>query len=250
MLAADFVMVPLQAEDFGAQGITHIQRAIDLAMEKYNPKLRMLGYLVTLRQRLAIHDVYEMRLRSLYGPTSSIRLPVRGRISRRLSPSGCPSTSSGRAAAAAEGRERHRRGDPAPGPRGTAEAARVPPTSRIASWTGNIVRRWRHEPSRAARRAARAEHEREPRRPGPSRQRARHGAGRPIAGESPEDGRTRDRQAGHMELDRIIPDPDQPRKFFDRGVPRAARPEPKDRGPAPADPRPVEQAEHGKWVII
>jgi chromosome partitioning protein len=67
LLAADFVMVPLQPEDFGAQGITHIQRAIDLALEKYNPKLRMLGYLVTLRQRLAIHDAYERQLRDLYG---------------------------------------------------------------------------------------------------------------------------------------------------------------------------------------
>jgi chromosome partitioning protein len=67
LLAADFVLVPVQAEDFGAQGITHIQRAIDLALEKYNPNLRMLGYLVTLRQRLAIHDAYEKQLRSLYG---------------------------------------------------------------------------------------------------------------------------------------------------------------------------------------
>jgi chromosome partitioning protein len=67
LLASDFVMVPLQAEDFGAQGITHIQRAIDLALSKYNPQLRMLGYLVTLRQRLAIHDAYEKQLRSLYG---------------------------------------------------------------------------------------------------------------------------------------------------------------------------------------
>lgn len=67
LLAADFVMVPVQAEDFGAQGITHIQRAIDLALDKYNPSLRMLGYLVTLRQNLAIHDAYEKQLRSLYG---------------------------------------------------------------------------------------------------------------------------------------------------------------------------------------
>lgn len=67
LLAADFVIVPLQAEDFGAQGITHIQRAIDLALMKYNPMLKMLGYLVTLRQRLAIHDAYEKQLRELYG---------------------------------------------------------------------------------------------------------------------------------------------------------------------------------------
>lgn len=31
----------------------------------------------------------------------------------------------------------------------------------------------------------------------------------------PDDGRTRAREAGHMELSRIIPDPDQPRKEFD-----------------------------------
>src|SRR3954471_4079942 len=68
LLAADFAMVPLQAEDFGAQGIPHIQRAIDQAFETSNPKLKLLGYLVTLRQRLSLHDVYEQRLRSLYGP--------------------------------------------------------------------------------------------------------------------------------------------------------------------------------------
>jgi ParB family chromosome partitioning protein len=31
---------------------------------------------------------------------------------------------------------------------------------------------------------------------------------------SPDDGRTRNREAGHMEIDRIVPDPDQPRKEF------------------------------------
>ena len=67
LLAAEFVLVPLQPEDFGAQGITKIQRAVDLALEKYNPRLRMLGYLVTLRQNLAIHDAYESQLRKLYG---------------------------------------------------------------------------------------------------------------------------------------------------------------------------------------
>jgi ParB family transcriptional regulator, chromosome partitioning protein len=35
-----------------------------------------------------------------------------------------------------------------------------------------------------------------------------------LPGASPDDGRSRARDAGHMELDRIIPDPDQPRKDF------------------------------------
>jgi len=67
LLAADFVMVPIQPEDFGAQGIVYVQRAIDLALQKYNPNLRMLGYLVTLRQKLALHEAYEQQLRLLYG---------------------------------------------------------------------------------------------------------------------------------------------------------------------------------------
>lgn len=39
-------------------------------------------------------------------------------------------------------------------------------------------------------------------------------ASRGIPSTSPEDGRTRDRLAGHMEIDRVMPDPDQPRKYF------------------------------------
>lgn len=68
LLASDFVMVPMQPEDFGAQGITQVQRTIDLALAKYNPRIRMLGYLITLRDgRLALHDAYEQELRKLYG---------------------------------------------------------------------------------------------------------------------------------------------------------------------------------------
>jgi chromosome partitioning protein len=89
LLGAEFVMVPLQAEDFGAQGITHIQRAIDLALQRFNPKLRMLGYLVTLRQKLAIHDAYEKQLRGLYGPlvfenTFPLRKDYKEAIAERL----------------------------------------------------------------------------------------------------------------------------------------------------------------------
>jgi ParB family chromosome partitioning protein len=40
---------------------------------------------------------------------------------------------------------------------------------------------------------------------------------------SPDDGRTRARDAGHMEIDRIVPDPDQPRKeFSDDAIDRLA----------------------------
>ncbi|QJW95416.1 ParA family protein [Frigoriglobus tundricola] len=67
LLAADWVMVPLQAEDYGAQGITHVQRAIDAALAKYNPTLRLLGYLVSMFQRrLGVHAAYDHQLRQLY----------------------------------------------------------------------------------------------------------------------------------------------------------------------------------------
>ncbi len=68
LLASDYVVVPVQPEDFGAQGITHVQKAIDLAIEQYNPRLRLLGYLVTMHQRrLRVHSVYNRQLRELYG---------------------------------------------------------------------------------------------------------------------------------------------------------------------------------------
>ena len=67
LIAADLVLVPLQPEDFGAQGISSIQRFVDLALQNYNPNLRLLGYLVTQKRRLAIHIAYEKQLRAVYG---------------------------------------------------------------------------------------------------------------------------------------------------------------------------------------
>lgn len=67
LLAADFVIVPFQAEDFGSQGITHIQRAFDQALN-LNPRLRLLGYLVTMfDKRLGIQATYDRLLRAMYG---------------------------------------------------------------------------------------------------------------------------------------------------------------------------------------
>jgi chromosome partitioning protein len=68
LLAADFVVVPVQAEDYGAQGIVYIQRAFDLALSKYNPQLRLAGYLVTMfNKSLGIHTAYSHQLKTLYG---------------------------------------------------------------------------------------------------------------------------------------------------------------------------------------
>lgn len=68
LTASDAVVVPLQPEDYGAQGIVAIQDAIDAVRETSNPGLRLAGYLLTMYdKRLAIHLAYESRLRSIYG---------------------------------------------------------------------------------------------------------------------------------------------------------------------------------------
>ena len=74
-------------------------------------------------------------------------------------------------------------------------------------------------------------------------------AGKVIPGVSPEDGRTRDRQAGHMQLDRIMPDPDQPRKTFTEESLLQLAQSLKTAGQL----QPIRvrwNADHAKWVII
>ncbi|MGZ6971348.1 MAG: ParB/RepB/Spo0J family partition protein [Thermoanaerobaculia bacterium] len=74
-------------------------------------------------------------------------------------------------------------------------------------------------------------------------------AAKVIPSVSPEDGRTRDRQAGHMELDRIMPDPDQPRKTFTEESLRQLAQSLKTAGQL----QPIRvrwNADHAKWVII
>jgi chromosome partitioning protein len=68
LLAADFVVVPFQPEDYGSQGITAIRQAIERARSRHNPGLRLMGYLLTMVQRrLGLHAAYERQLRLLYG---------------------------------------------------------------------------------------------------------------------------------------------------------------------------------------
>ena len=68
LLAANSVVVPVQAEDYGAQGIVYIQRAFDAALAYHNPQLRLAGYLVTMfNKTLGIHAAYNQQLRTLYG---------------------------------------------------------------------------------------------------------------------------------------------------------------------------------------
>jgi chromosome partitioning protein len=70
LAASDGVVVPLQAEDYGAQGLGPVQAAIAAVRERVNPGLALLGFLLTMfDKRLAIHLAYETHLRALYGET-------------------------------------------------------------------------------------------------------------------------------------------------------------------------------------
>ena len=74
-------------------------------------------------------------------------------------------------------------------------------------------------------------------------------AGKILPSVSPEDGRTRDRLAGHMEVERIIADPDQPRKTFpEESIAQLAR---SLKSAGQLQPIRVRWSEaHEKWVII
>ena len=68
LTAADRLIIPLQPEDYGAQGIRDVHESIRLVREQTNPDLEILGYLVTMwSARRAIHKMYDESLRSLYG---------------------------------------------------------------------------------------------------------------------------------------------------------------------------------------
>jgi chromosome partitioning protein len=68
LVAAQGVVVPLQPEDYGAQGMKSIQKTLVRVREGVNPGLRVVGYLVTMFNKgLAVHVSYEQHLRQTYG---------------------------------------------------------------------------------------------------------------------------------------------------------------------------------------
>jgi chromosome partitioning protein len=68
LTAADRLIIPLQPEDYGAQGIRDVHESIRLVREQTNPGLMILGYLVTMwNARRSIHKMYDENLRELYG---------------------------------------------------------------------------------------------------------------------------------------------------------------------------------------
>ena len=68
LVASDHLIIPLQPEDYGAQGIGPVQESVDLVADGPNPRLNLLGFLLTMHNpRLSIHKLYETLLREQYG---------------------------------------------------------------------------------------------------------------------------------------------------------------------------------------
>jgi chromosome partitioning protein len=68
LLAAEFIVVPFQPEDYGSQGISAIREVLQEVASGPNPNLSLLGYLLTMVQkRLGLHAAFERQLRQLYG---------------------------------------------------------------------------------------------------------------------------------------------------------------------------------------
>jgi chromosome partitioning protein len=67
LVAGDGVIVPIQVEDFGAQGLKQLAGTLNRVRKIANPGLALLGYLITMYQkRLALHQTYAETLRAAY----------------------------------------------------------------------------------------------------------------------------------------------------------------------------------------
>ncbi len=65
MTAADYIVTPLQAEDYGAQGIQFVNQAVGAIRAATNPRLVLLGYVRTMYQkRASIHIAYSETIRA------------------------------------------------------------------------------------------------------------------------------------------------------------------------------------------
>jgi chromosome partitioning protein len=68
LVAAGGTVVPLQAEDYGAQGLVAIRRSLSQVRSEANPDLKLVGYLITMfNKSLGVHVSYEADLRQIYG---------------------------------------------------------------------------------------------------------------------------------------------------------------------------------------
>jgi len=68
LCASDFVVIPLEAADWGAQGIVQVTAAVEYVQARHNAQLRLLGYLVSRFKRARSYQCsYLAQLRKHFG---------------------------------------------------------------------------------------------------------------------------------------------------------------------------------------
>ncbi|MBW3541544.1 MAG: ParA family protein [Planctomycetes bacterium] len=71
LCASDFVIVPLEAADWGAQGVMQVTAAVDYVRTRFNKRLELLGYLVSRFKRArAYQQNYLRQLREHFGEST------------------------------------------------------------------------------------------------------------------------------------------------------------------------------------
>ena len=69
LCASEHVIVPLEAADWGAQGIAQVTEAVDYVRERFNPRLELLGYLVSRFKASRLYQkAYLQQMREQFGP--------------------------------------------------------------------------------------------------------------------------------------------------------------------------------------
>jgi chromosome partitioning protein len=69
LCACDAIVIPLEAADWGAQGIVQVTEAVNYVQKHHNPTLRLLGYLVSrFKGRRTYQKAYLAQLRAHFGP--------------------------------------------------------------------------------------------------------------------------------------------------------------------------------------
>lgn len=68
LCASDHVIVPLEAADWGAQGIVQVTEAVEYVRKRFNPQLQLLGYLVSRFKAGRVYQkAYLRQLREHFG---------------------------------------------------------------------------------------------------------------------------------------------------------------------------------------
>ena len=190
LAAADGVVVPLQAEDYGDQGLVAVRKAIRRVQAEVNPALVLIGYLITLfNKTLAVHLSYEVDLRQIHGDdvfASVFPLAKDFKEAIARAPGRTVPAPLGRCAGGCGNRRR------------AVRAERATPCRK----EGCLMSKFRDNEAAAAGRLASLTDTTPETPPASSRS-------------SMYDGRSVHREACKIRCDRIVADPDQPRQEFE-----------------------------------